>query len=76
MQVYIETYGCSSSRSDSQIMAGLLTRSGFNIVNNIDIADIVIVNTCIVKQVTENKIRFRISEIQKKYPKKKKFTRI
>ena len=71
MQVYIETYGCSSSRSDSQIMAGLLTRSGFNIVNNIDIADIVIVNTCIVKQVTENKIRFRISEIQKKYPKKK-----
>lgn len=71
MQVYIETYGCSSSRNDSQIMAGLLTRSGFNIVNNIDLADVIIINTCIVKQVTENKIRFRISQIQKTYPKKK-----
>ncbi len=69
--VYIETYGCSSSKNDSEIMAGLLSKGGFEVVSNIELADVVIVNTCIVKQVTENKIRFRISRIQKEYPEKR-----
>jgi len=70
MKIYIETYGCSSSKSDSEIMAGLLSKD-FQIVNDIDNSDIVILNTCIVKERTENKMLSRIKYIQENYPKKK-----
>ncbi len=69
--VYIETYGCSANQAESEIMAGLLSRANFNIVENIEIADVVLINSCFVKTQTEQKIIFRIKEIQKKYPEKK-----
>lgn len=69
--VYIETYGCSSSSNDSEIMAGLLNKAGFTLVSNIELADVIIVNTCIVKSTTEHRIVSRLHDIQKKYPKKK-----
>ncbi len=71
MKVYIETYGCSSSRSDSEIMAGLLSEAGHELVDDISASDVIIVNTCIVKQPTEDKMRFRLQQLQEKYPKKK-----
>lgn len=71
VHVYIENYGCSSSRNDSEIMAGMLNRAGFSVVDSIDLADIIIVNTCIVKSATEQKIVSRLQNIRKKYPEKK-----
>jgi len=65
--VYIETYGCAANQSDSEIMAGLLARAGFQIVSNIEDADIVILNTCVVKRATENRMYERIKELNKKY---------
>jgi MiaB-like tRNA modifying enzyme len=70
-KVYIETYGCSENINESEIMAGLLERSGFEIVKNEKNADLIIVNTCYVKTPTEQKIFFRLKEINEKYPKKK-----
>jgi len=69
-KVYIETYGCASSQNDSEIMAGLLSEK-FEIVNDIEQANVVIINTCTVKRTTENKLRFRIKEVSEKYPEKK-----
>ena len=69
--VYIQTYGCSENLGESEIMAGLLTKSGFDIVKNIENSDLVILNTCYVKSPTEQKILFRIKDIQEKYPEKK-----
>jgi len=69
--IYIETYGCASNQSDSEIMSGLLIRAGFFLVNDIKHADMVIINTCIVKTPTEQKIVHRIKEIQKNFPKKR-----
>ncbi|MEM7819275.1 MAG: tRNA (N(6)-L-threonylcarbamoyladenosine(37)-C(2))-methylthiotransferase [Candidatus Aenigmatarchaeota archaeon] len=71
MNIYIETYGCSNNIAESQIMAGLLTRSGFSVINDIENADIIIVNTCSVKSTTEQKILYRIKHLREKYPKKK-----
>jgi len=65
MNIYLETYGCSANQAETEIMAGLLTRSGFTIVSNLDDADIVIVNTCSVKLTTEQKILYRIQELEK-----------
>ena len=70
-KIYIETYGCSVSLSESEIMAGLLEQAGFNIVRNEKIADLLIVVTCYVKTPTEQRILFRLKELQEKYPDKK-----
>jgi threonylcarbamoyladenosine tRNA methylthiotransferase CDKAL1 len=68
--IYIETYGCSANQNNSEILKGILTRSGYLITNNPQIADILIINTCIVKSKTENKIKRRIQDLSKDYPSK------
>jgi len=62
-RVYIETYGCNVNKSDSEIMMGILAESGFEIVSSIDLADIVIINTCIVKTPTAKRMERKIMEI-------------
>jgi threonylcarbamoyladenosine tRNA methylthiotransferase CDKAL1 len=64
-QIYIETYGCSANQNNSEIMAGLLTQAGHIITNNQNLADIIILNTCVVKGRTENKIKRRIQDLDK-----------
>ncbi|MEM0333189.1 MAG: tRNA (N(6)-L-threonylcarbamoyladenosine(37)-C(2))-methylthiotransferase [Candidatus Aenigmatarchaeota archaeon] len=61
MKVYIETYGCSANRSDSEIMMALLKKEGFEIVESPEFSDINIINTCIVKTPTANRMLSRIS---------------
>ncbi len=68
--IHIETYGCSANQNNSEILAGLLTQSNHQITNNPEIAEILIINTCIVKQKTEDKIKRKIQDLSKKYPKK------
>ncbi len=60
--VYIETYGCSANQNNSEIIAGLLSESGYQITNSQKNADIHILNTCVVKKKTENKIKRRIQD--------------
>ncbi|NIO44931.1 MAG: threonylcarbamoyladenosine tRNA methylthiotransferase, partial [Candidatus Aenigmarchaeota archaeon] len=69
--IYIETYGCSTSQGESEIMAGLLEQAGFNIIKNEKYADLIIVVTCYVKSPTEQRILFRIKQLKKSHPKKK-----
>ncbi|MEK6872907.1 MAG: tRNA (N(6)-L-threonylcarbamoyladenosine(37)-C(2))-methylthiotransferase, partial [Nanoarchaeota archaeon] len=62
-KVYIETYGCSANQNNSEIIAGLLLQSGYQLTNDQEIADIHILNTCVVKKKTENKIKRRIQDL-------------
>ena len=71
MKVFIESYGCTFNQADGQIIAGNLHANDIDIVDNIDEADIVIVNTCYVKLPTEDKMTFRIQKLQKEFPDKK-----
>lgn len=68
MKIYILTFGCSASFSDSEIIAGLLKKSGFEIVNKEEESDLNILITCNVKLPTEKRM---INEI-KKFSKTKK----
>ncbi|MDP8003580.1 MAG: 2-methylthioadenine synthetase, partial [Caldisphaera sp.] len=68
---YIETYGCALSEFDSSIMAAILTENGYIRTNNINDADIVIINTCAVRLDTEAKIAKRLKEIQNQVIKSK-----
>ena len=71
MKVYIESYGCTFNKADGQIMAGVLNENDIDLVDTIDDADVVIVNTCYVKLPTENKVIHKIQKLQKNYPDKK-----
>ncbi len=71
IKVAIETFGCTFNKADSQIMAGKLADAGMELVEEIDDADVIIVNTCYVKQPTESKVTTRIQKLQKNYPDKK-----
>lgn len=68
--IYIETYGCSANINNSEIMKGLLKQSGYEITNNLKIADILIINSCVVKGKTESKIKRRIQDLSKEFPNK------
>ena len=69
--IYIETYGCSNSQAEAEIMAGLLEKGGFEIVSNEKNADLLIVVTCYVKSPTQQKILFRMRQLNERYPDKK-----
>lgn len=68
--IYIETYGCSANKNNSEIMAGLLKQAGYELTNNLEIAETLILNTCIVKTKTESKIKRRIQDLSKLYKNK------
>jgi len=55
MTFYIETFGCQMNEHDSEKMASLLVESGMEEVHTADSADVVIVNTCCVRQKAEQK---------------------
>lgn len=67
MRVYFKTYGCSLNQSDSEVMAGLLAEAGFMITTDPERADIVIVNSCVVKGPTEQKVLRYIQDLKHKY---------
>jgi len=70
-KIYIETFGCSFNRADSQIMKGLLSRHDFKIVDDPRIADVLIINTCYVKTPTQERVTNRIKVFQRMFPDKK-----
>jgi len=61
--VLVEVYGCSANVADAEIASGLLNEAGFKIVNNFEVADAVVLLTCVVKTPTERKITKRIQWI-------------
>ena len=62
--IYFETYGCSANFADSEQMAGLLREAQFNIVDNIEDAYIIVINSCTVKNPTENAFFKRLKELE------------
>ncbi|WP_423792076.1 tRNA (N(6)-L-threonylcarbamoyladenosine(37)-C(2))-methylthiotransferase [Methanocaldococcus indicus] len=64
MKVYIEGYGCVLNQADTDIIKNSLIKEGFTIVDNLEEADIVIINTCIVRLETENRMIYRIKKFK------------
>ncbi|MBU0460986.1 MAG: tRNA (N(6)-L-threonylcarbamoyladenosine(37)-C(2))-methylthiotransferase [Nanoarchaeota archaeon] len=60
------TFGCSLNQADSEAMMGLLKNEGFEIVGSADKADIVVVNTCTVKNLAEAKFFKALKELELK----------
>lgn len=63
-RVYIETYGCQMNVSDSEIVASVLIDSGFGLTDGPDDADVVLLNTCAIRENAEQKVRRRIETLR------------
>ena len=63
-KVYLETYGCQMNVSDSERAATVLGDSGFEITSDEASADIVLINTCSVREKAEHKLYTRVGRIR------------
>ena len=64
-KVYLETFGCQMNVSDSERVATRLASDGFQIINDEKSADIVLINTCSVREKAEHKLYTRVGQIRK-----------
>ena len=67
-RVYVKSFGCSANLADGEVIAGCLSKAGFEVVEEPQDAEILLYNTCAVKSPTEN----RVIGILKKAPKDKR----
>ncbi len=61
-KLYIESYGCAMNFSDSEIVASILANEGFNTTQNLEDADLVLVNTCSIREKAELTVRKRLEK--------------
>src|SRR4051812_13148132 len=62
---YIESYGCQMNFSDSEIVASILNHEGFGATRNYEDADLVLLNTCSIREKAEQTVRKRLTEFRK-----------
>jgi tRNA-2-methylthio-N6-dimethylallyladenosine synthase len=63
--LYIETYGCQMNVSDSELMFGVLGREGYVRTDDPAVADVILVNTCAVRDHAEQRVLGRIGELKR-----------
>ncbi len=61
-KLYIESYGCQMNFSDSEIVASILAEQGFNTTQKMEEADLVLVNTCSIRDKAEQTVRKRLEK--------------
>ncbi len=59
-KLYIESYGCAMNFSDSEIVASILQKEGFDTTSDINLADVVFLNTCSIREKAEQTVRGRL----------------
>src|SRR6188508_2165141 len=62
---YIESYGCQMNFSDSEIVASILNKEGFGATRNVEEADLILLNTCSIREKAEQTVRKRLTEFKK-----------
>lgn len=58
--IHVLNYGCSANRAIAEGLTGILKRHGYTLTNSIEDAEVIIVNTCIVKQNTEHRMKSKL----------------
>jgi tRNA-2-methylthio-N6-dimethylallyladenosine synthase len=61
-KLYIESYGCQMNFSDSEIVSSILTKEGFESTDNFESADVILVNTCSIRDKAEQTVRRRLKQ--------------
>ena len=62
--IYIETYGCQMNFADSDVIAAILSNAGYAISPHIEQADVILINTCAIRDNAEQRVRHRVRELK------------
>jgi len=64
-RAYVETYGCQMNISDGELMQGILAAQGFELAERPEEADVILVNTCAVREHAEQRVLGRVGQLRK-----------
>tara|TARA_B100001250_G_C19816868_1_gene798958 strand:+ start:2339 stop:3742 length:1404 start_codon:yes stop_codon:yes gene_type:complete len=64
-KLYIQSYGCAMNFSDSEIVASILKKEGYVTTQNSDEANLILINTCSIREKAEQTVRKRIKDLKK-----------
>ena len=62
-KVYVETYGCQMNISDGELMEGILVEKGYEVSTSAEEADVIIVNTCAIREHAEERVLGRVGQL-------------
>jgi tRNA-2-methylthio-N6-dimethylallyladenosine synthase len=65
LQVYIETYGCQMNEYDSELVKSILVQRGFALSDRFDRSDVVLINTCAIREKAHHRIYGRLQELKR-----------
>lgn len=63
-QIHIETFGCQMNEYDSELVRSLLTREGFVFTDDRERADVILMNTCAIREKAHNKVHTHLSDLR------------
>lgn len=64
LKVYVETYGCQMNVNDTEIVQGVMSQQGYSVAETADDADVVLLNTCAIRDNAERKIHERLNHLK------------
>lgn len=64
-KLYIESYGCAMNFADSEVVASILAKDGFETTRNVEDADVILLNTCSIRENAEVRVRKRLHDFKK-----------
>jgi tRNA-2-methylthio-N6-dimethylallyladenosine synthase len=64
-RIYLETYGCQMNVADSELMLGQLSRAGYERTERVAEADVILLNTCAIREHAEQRIYGRLGELSR-----------
>ncbi len=64
-KAYVETYGCQMNISDGELMEGILASNGFEVAARPEDADVILVNTCAIREHAEQRVLGRVGELKR-----------
>lgn len=65
-KLYVESYGCAMNFSDSEVVASIMSENGYSTTRDVDEADVVLINTCSIREKAESTVRNRLTNFKKR----------
>lgn len=64
-RLYVESYGCAMNFSDSEVVASIMANEGYTTTRNVEEADVILINTCSIRDNAEQRVRNRLRDFTK-----------
>ncbi len=65
-KLYVESYGCAMNFADSEVVASIMSKEGYSTTRDVEEADVVLINTCSIRENAEQRVRNRLTNFKKR----------